>query len=102
MPPRCASLCTHTLSLCADDREGYGDSAIKKTYDQNCTRRSDPRTQQGDTFGLLLDCAAGTLAVTHNGNYLGTFSGLKAPLCWAASIYFQGSVLRVKRLPAPK
>ena len=81
-------------------RKGFG--ALKQTYDKTCTVDSDPTTKQGDTFGLLLDCAAGTLTVTHNGNYLGTFSGLKAPLCWAASMFFKGSVLRVKRLPAPK
>ena len=82
-------------------REGYGEG-VKETYERNCTRKSDPWTKQGDTFGLLLDCAAGTLAVTHNGNYLGTFSGLKAPLCWAGCLFYKDSVLRVKRLPAPK
>jgi hypothetical protein len=47
----------------------------------------------GDVLGLLLDCDAGTLAMSKNGRLLGTVAtGLTGTLCWAVSMQ-QGGML---------
>jgi hypothetical protein len=57
---------------------------------------------QGDTLGLLLDCAAGTLTAYKNGARLGMVvqSGLEGQLCWAASVG-GGSSLEITAKPPP-
>ena len=51
---------------------------------------------QGDTLGLLLDCAQGTLAYYKNGERLGVAAeGLTGELCWAAALHEKGGSLRL-------
>jgi hypothetical protein len=54
----------------------------------------------GDVLRLLLDSDAGTLTVKKNGTLLGVAatSGLTGDLCWAVSMFYAGSSVRMKAL----
>ena len=58
---------------------------------------------EGDRMGLLLDLDQGSMAVWKNGVQLGVMvaEGLSGPLCWAVSLYTQGSSTRIESAPAP-
>ena len=60
-------------------------------------------TQQGDRIGMLLDLDQGSMTVWKNGVQLGVVvsEGLSGPLCWAASMLYEGDSVRIGSTPTP-
>ena len=58
--------------------------------------------KQGDRIGVLLDLDQGSMTVRKNDEKLGVMQaeGLSGPLCWAVSVYHDGSA-RIVSAPAP-
>jgi hypothetical protein len=53
---------------------------------------------------MLLDLDQGSMTVWKNGEQLGVIQaeGLSGPLCWAASLYYEGSSVRLESAPLPE
>jgi hypothetical protein len=68
-----------------DDDDGL---YLSQSHDGNgCGWMGRPGFGKGDVVGLLLDCGAGTLAVTRNGEPRGTAAtGPAEEFCWAAAM----------------
>ena len=53
---------------------------------------------QGDRIGMLLDLDQGSMTLYKNNGKLGVMQaeGLRGPLCWAASLYWEGESARIE------
>ena len=60
--------------------------------------------EQGDRIGMLVDLDQGSMTVWKDGQQLGPMQaeGLSGPLCWAASLYYEGSSVRLESAPLPE
>ena len=59
--------------------------------------------EQGDRIGMLLDIDQGSMTVWKNDVKMGVMraEGLSGPLCWGASLFFQGASARIDSAALP-
>ena len=59
--------------------------------------------EQGDRIGMLLDLDQGSMTVWKNGEQLGVMQaeGLTGPWCWAVSLAYTESSVRIECRPVP-